>query len=108
MHSLLTKKPGSNLPPSAGIRAHVKLSMIMDEIVNKIYGTTCRERSMTELIPRVNSVIQRLESWLSELPPSLQLDDHRREKPNPERACLVLHMMYNQVRYFLLSKENMA
>jgi hypothetical protein len=73
--------------------------MIMDEIVNKLYGTTSRERSITELIPGVNSVIQKLKVWLSKLPPSLQLDRDM-ERSNPERACLVLHMMYNQVRSF--------
>lgn len=71
--------------------------MIMDEIVNKLYGTTSRERSINELIPGVNLVIQKLESWLSELPPSLQLDNDV-DRPSLERACLVLHMMYNQVR----------
>ena len=70
--------------------------MIMDEIVNKLYGTTNRERSINELIPGVNLVIRKLESWLSELPPSLQLDEDMR-RPSPGRACLVLHMMYNQV-----------
>ena len=72
--------------------------MIMDEIVNKVYGTTSRERSMTELIPRVNAVINKLELWLAELPHSLQLGDEI-ESQIPERACLVLHMMYNQVRH---------
>ena len=71
----------------------------MDEIVNKLYGTISRERSISELIPGVNSVIQKLKSWLSKLPPSLQLDN-KLEGPNVERACLVLHMMYNQVRMF--------
>jgi hypothetical protein len=73
------------------------LAMIMDEIVNKLYGTTSRERSMTELIPGVNAVIDKLEVWLAELPLSLQLDEM--ETHIPERACLVLHMMYNQVRH---------
>lgn len=71
--------------------------MIMDEIVNKIYGTTSRERSIPELIPRVKSVINQLESWLAALPPSLQID-HGMEGAIPERACINLHMMYNQVR----------
>jgi hypothetical protein len=70
----------------------------MDEIVNKLYGTTSRERNMTELIPRVNAVINKLELWLAELPHSLQLDDEI-ESRIPERACLVLHMMYNQVSH---------
>jgi hypothetical protein len=68
----------------------------MDEIVNKLYGTTSRERSINELIPGVNSVIRKLESWLSALPPSLQLDNDV-GRQGPGRACLVLHMMYNQV-----------
>lgn len=71
----------------------------MDEIVNKIYGTTSRERSIPELVPRVKSVIHQLESWLAALPSSLQIDEEM-EGAIPERARLVLHMMYNQVRFF--------
>ena len=53
---------------------------------------------MTDLIPRVNAVINKLQLWLAELPPSLQLDDEI-DSQVPERSYLALHMMYNQVRH---------
>lgn len=87
-------QPGSNLPPAAGLRAHIELSKIMDEIVNKVYGTGGNTRVVSEIIPRAHAAMQKLALWLSALPPSLQLRD---DEQNPNRALLMLHMMYNQV-----------
>lgn len=98
LESRLTLQPGSNLPPAAGIRAHIELSRIMDEIVNKVYRTDGAVHVMSETLPRVHAAMQRLSSWVAELPPSLQLH----KDPNPERACLMLHMLYNQVENFFL------
>lgn len=66
----------------------------MDEIVNKVYGTGGTTRVVSEIIPRVHAAMQKLSLWLAALPPSLQL---RENEQNPNRALLMLHMMYNQV-----------
>jgi hypothetical protein len=71
----------------------------MDEIVNKVYGTDGAVRVISEILPRVHAAMQKLSSWVTELPPSLQLH----EELNPERPCLMLHMMYNQVKISLFS-----
>lgn len=68
----------------------------MDEIVNKVYGTDGTVRLVSERLPRVQAVMQKLSSWVDELPPSLQLHTVQ----IPDRACLMLHMMYNQVILF--------
>ena len=65
----------------------------MDEIVNKLYGTTSAGRSISTIIPGANAAIQKLSDWIDELPPSLQL----RAGTESDRARLILHMMYNQV-----------
>jgi hypothetical protein len=65
----------------------------MDEIVNRVYGTDNSVRVASDILPRVHAAMQKLSSWIAALPPSLQLH----EEMNPERECLLLQMMYNQV-----------
>ncbi|KAH8815977.1 fungal-specific transcription factor domain-containing protein [Xylogone sp. PMI_703] len=88
-----TDFPGSNVPPASGLRAHIELSRIMDEIVNKVYGDE-RARVISEMVPRIHNLMQKLSAWLDKLPPSLQFHGNT----NPDRACLMLHMMYNQLK----------
>ena len=72
----------------------------MDEIVNKVYGTDGKTRVVSEIIPRMHAAMQKLSIWVAQLPPSLQLSD---VTTVPDRACLMLHMMYNQVGSILFS-----
>lgn len=65
----------------------------MDEIVNRVYGKDGVTRVVSEIIPKVQATIQKLSLWAAELPLSLQL----RQDSSMDRACLMLHMMYNQV-----------
>jgi hypothetical protein len=91
----LILQPGSNLPPAVGLRAHIELSRIMDEVVNRVYGADNSVRVASDILPRVHAAIHKLSSWMTELPRSLQLLD----ETTPERECILLHMMYNQVSF---------
>jgi hypothetical protein len=68
----------------------------MDEIVNKVYGTDGTTRVVSEIIPRVQVAMQKLSLWLAALPPTLLLQVQENDL-HPDRALLMLHMMYNQV-----------
>jgi hypothetical protein len=77
----------------------------MDEIVNKVYGTDGTTRVVSETIPRVQAAMQKLSLWLAALPPTLLLQ-FRENEHNPDRALLMLHMMYNQVSNPNVVNEN--
>ncbi|KAE9382117.1 hypothetical protein N431DRAFT_393927 [Stipitochalara longipes BDJ] len=84
----------ATLPSSAGLRAHAQLALIMDEIVNSVYGIASTGLNYPQTLTRADTALEKLSSWKSELPSSL------RAQPNSalsNRASLVLHLIYNQL-----------
>jgi hypothetical protein len=89
----------TDLPAAAGLRAHVKLSMILYEIINGVYGVASSDPGYTQTLSRVDKALNRLSAWQEELPPSLQLPS---DGSIPDRARITLHLNYNQASTFRL------
>ncbi|KAH0421881.1 fungal specific transcription factor domain-containing protein [Colletotrichum camelliae] len=91
--------PCSSLPPAAGLRAHVQLARISGHIVCNTYKVAPYDHQPGGAARHVERALQMLETWLSSLPPTLQMPaDHRSTDP----ACCLLHMGYNQHLILLL------
>lgn len=78
----------------AGLRAHAQLALIMDEIVNSVYGIASTGLTFPRTLSRADTAIQKLSSWYAQLPSCLHLQDKTEIN---DRAGIILHMMYNQV-----------
>jgi hypothetical protein len=83
-----------NLPPAIGLLAHVKLSVIMGEIVNSVYGVSSSGFGYSQNISRVDTALEKLSTWHNNLPLQLQLED---DGTIPDRARIMLHMIHKQV-----------
>ncbi|KAE9579597.1 putative transcriptional regulatory protein [Colletotrichum fructicola] len=88
-----------SLPPAAGLRAHVQLARISGHIVCNTYKVAPYDHQPGGAARHVERALQMLETWLSQLPPTLQMPaDYR----SPDPACCLLHMGYNQHLILLL------
>lgn len=87
---------GTYLPSATGLRAHAKLALIMDDIVNDVYGTASTGLNYPQSLSHSDSALQKLSSWYTDLPPTLRVED---ESGINDRASIVLYMIYNQVCY---------
>jgi len=86
----------TDLPSAAGLRAHAQLSLIMDEIVNSVYGISSTGLIYPQTLSRADTALRKLSSWHVELPSCLQIQENSEYS---DRASLVLHMIYNQVGF---------
>lgn len=84
-----------DLPAASGLRAHIKLSIILNEIANDVYGTAGSAVGYSHTISRVDAALEKLLTRQAELPSSLQLLN---DGFIPDRARLTLHMNHNQAR----------
>lgn len=82
------------MPPATGLKAHIKLSMIMSEIANTFYGTSVSRVGYSQVLSRVDAMLDKLSAWYAELPSELQLQE---EGETPDRGRLTLHMLHKQV-----------
>jgi hypothetical protein len=85
---------GADLSSAAGLRAHAQLTLIMDEIVNSVYGIASTGLNYPQTLTRADTALHKLSSWKTELPSSLRAQNNGKFS---DRASLVLHMIYNQV-----------
>lgn len=69
----------------------------MDEIVNTVYGVASRKLDYAHTLSNVDAALDKLSTWQAELPLVLQL---QADSTIPDRANLILHMMFNQVSVF--------
>jgi hypothetical protein len=83
-----------NLPPSTGLRAHAQLALIMDEVVNSVYGIASTGLYYPQTLTLADAALEKLSSWHRELPSSLRAE---RNGDLSDRASLLLHLIYNQV-----------
>jgi RES domain-containing protein len=86
----------TDVPSAAGLRAHAQLSLIMDEIVNSVYGISSTGLIYPQTLSRADTALRKLSSWHAELPPCLRIQE---TSECSDRASLVLQMIYNQVRF---------
>ena len=84
----------TNLPSASGLHAHALLSLIMDEIVNSVYGISSTGLIYPQTLSRADTALQKLSSWHAELPLCLRVQEN---SESSDRASLVLHMIYNKV-----------
>jgi len=84
-----------NLPPVTGLLAHAKLSVIMDQVVLRLYGHNSGERSTSKIVSIADELIKELKSWMEELPGSLRIGCHA----GSDRSCVILHLIFNHVRF---------
>lgn len=85
---------GLVVPKVAGLRAHAQLALIMDEIVNDVYGIASTGLTFPRTLSRVDTTLQKLSSWYAHLPLFFRVQE---EIEMNDRASIILHMMYNQV-----------
>ena len=72
----------------------------MDEIVNSVYGIASTGLNYPQTLTRADAALQKLSSWKNELPSSLRAGENGELS---DRPSLVLHMIFNQVRFALSS-----
>jgi hypothetical protein len=85
----------SNMPPSAGLRAHVQLARISGFIVCETYKIAPKTMDINPVAPDIDRPMGMLRDWLMHLPPSLQMPS---DQSSTDPACCNLHMAHNQVR----------
>ncbi|TEA19531.1 putative transcriptional regulatory protein [Colletotrichum sidae] len=88
-----------SLPPAAGLRAHVELARISGHIVCNTYRVAPYDHHPAGAARHVERALQMLETWLSSLPPTLQLTVNG---ASTDPACCLLHMNYNQLLVLLV------
>ncbi|GFP58810.1 hypothetical protein TASIC1_0011017700 [Trichoderma asperellum] len=76
-----------------GLRAHIDLAKISRYIVCNVYRIASSDQSSATSLQHVEHALSLLQQWLASLPPALQITGQQVSK---DRACLVLHLMYNQ------------
>ncbi|OCT54463.1 fungal specific transcription factor domain-containing protein [Cladophialophora carrionii] len=82
----------ANLPPAAGLRAHVELARISNYIVSNVYDVAREEPLMSTLC--IQKSLSLLTSWSDTLPTPVQGTD---ENFNSDQAVVELHMAKNQL-----------
>ncbi|KAH8693869.1 fungal-specific transcription factor domain-containing protein [Talaromyces proteolyticus] len=83
-----------DLPPPDGLRAHVKLALIMGDVTSKIYGSNSRKAGLPTIVAHINECLARLTDWADSLPTSLRITmSPSTENPNK----IILHLIYNQL-----------
>ncbi|KAH8126021.1 hypothetical protein LI328DRAFT_166597 [Trichoderma asperelloides] len=80
-------------PSPVGLRAHIDLAKISRYIVCNVYRIASSDQSSATSLQHVEHALSLLQQWLASLPPALQITGQQVSK---DRACLVLHLMYNQ------------
>jgi hypothetical protein len=94
---ILTKIQGeADIPSAAGLRAHAQLALIMDEIVNSVYGIASTGLKYPQTLTRADAALQKLSLWKNELPSSLRTGENGELSDRPN---LILHMNFNQVGF---------
>ncbi|KAI5845059.1 fungal-specific transcription factor domain-containing protein [Morchella snyderi] len=88
---------GDALPSGAGLSAHVRLSKIMGDVVNKVYRvrktTSGFGRDIGDVVGVIENIHKDLRSWEESLPPELKLINGVARG----RSVLLLHFLYNQL-----------
>ncbi|KAI0133707.1 fungal-specific transcription factor domain-containing protein [Xylariales sp. AK1849] len=82
------------LPSAVGLRAHVELAKISGYIVCNTYRVAPWDHRMSMASARIDNALSWLASWLTKLPPELQITG---DELSNDRACCELHMAYNQL-----------
>ncbi|KAI5468163.1 hypothetical protein BGZ63DRAFT_373056 [Mariannaea sp. PMI_226] len=80
-------------PSPVGLQAHIGLAKISRYIVCNVYRIAPSDQSLATNLQHVEHALSLLQQWLNSLPLSLKIDGQLLTK---DRACLVLHLMYNQ------------
>lgn len=74
----------------------MQLARISGYIVCETYKIAPRELKSDRLAHDMDKAISRLQTWLSQLPPTLQMPS---EGFSVDPSCCSLHMAYNQVSH---------
>jgi hypothetical protein len=82
------------MPPCAGLRAHVELSVICGFIVCQTYQIAPRKYSTGQSIDNINTALERLRTWELQLPSCLLMP---KDFGHPDPSCCMLHMAHNQL-----------
>jgi hypothetical protein len=81
----------SNMPPCAGLRAHVDLSRISGYIVCQTFKVAPRNYKPGYSVHNIDKALRMLEDWKLQLPSILAIEE------NTDPACCTLHMAQNQL-----------
>jgi hypothetical protein len=82
------------MPPCAGLRAHVELSMICGFIVCETFQIAPRKCTPGQSIDNINTALEMLRTWELQLPSCLLMP---KDLGHPDPSCCMLHMAHNQL-----------
>jgi hypothetical protein len=82
------------MPPCAGLRAHVELSVICGFIVCQTFQIAPRRYKPGQSIDNINTAMERLRTWELQLPSCLLMP---KDFGHPDPSCCMLHMAHNQL-----------
>lgn len=92
------------LPPNFGLcyLFHCDLTIITQEIVNKVYSTNCVTLTWSEIETRLDELRARIDAWQSSLPPVIDFTkDEADDTPDQLRCKLILAFHYYSARITL-------
>ena len=93
-----------NLPINFGLcyLYYSDLTVVTQEIINKVYTTTCKLLPWVDIENRLNEMEQRIEIWKSSLPQALDFaEENSKDTPDQLRCKLFLAFHYYSARITL-------